>query len=261
MPILTPDPAPKRPEAALESLRQKQQRLLEGLADSQRQFQHLARSVYQVQEGERRRLARELHDGLGQSLTALKHLLATLAAQSGEAAPELAARLESAVGLCADILEDTRALSRLLRPQILDDLGLEPALRWLARSIGESGGPTVEFHSGLDGLVPDPDLATLLFRAAQEALANVQKHAAATHAALRLWREPGRLLLSVRDNGRGFEPQRARAAAAAGAGSGLTGLADRVRVYDGHMHIQSAPGQGCEVRIEIPCSTASDALP
>jgi signal transduction histidine kinase len=261
MPIPTPDPDPARPQAALDTLRQKQQRLLEGLADSQRQFKHLARSVYQVQEAERRRLARELHDGIGQSLTALKHRLAALAASSGAEAPELAGKLGDAVGLCAAILEDTRALSRLLRPQILDDLGLEPALSWLARSVAESGGPAVETACDLAGLTPDPEIATLLFRAAQESLANAQKHAGARHVQLRVWREPGRLVLLVRDDGRGFEPQLARAAASRGESSGLSGLADRVRVYDGHMHIRTAPGQGCEIRVEVPCVGAMDAVP
>ncbi|HRQ65468.1 MAG TPA: sensor histidine kinase [Xanthomonadaceae bacterium] len=244
----------------LDVLRSQQQRLLEGLADSQRQFKHLARSVFRVQEDERRRLARELHDGLGQSMTALKHRLSAIAEQAGPAA-EIGDALRAALTLCAGILEETRELSRLLRPQILDDLGLAPALRWLARSIGEAGGPAVTVHVDLEGLELDADLSTLLFRAAQEALANVLKHAEARQVRLDLWRESGHLVLSIRDDGRGFDPAQARAAARGGAGTGLGSLHDRVRVYDGSMHINSMPGQGCEIRLQIPMTAVADRMP
>jgi signal transduction histidine kinase len=259
MPISTPDPTAPGADR-LDALRSKQQRLLEGLADSQRQFKHLARSVFRVQEEERRRLARELHDGLGQSLTALKHRLSAIAEQAGPAA-EIGDALHAALTLCADILEETRELSRLLRPQILDDLGLAPALRWLGRSIGESGGPAVTVDVELEGLDLDSDLATLLFRAAQEALANTMKHAQAQQVRLALWRESGHLLMSILDDGRGFDPVRARTAASAGAGTGLGSLYDRVRVYDGSMNIDSSPGHGCEIRLRIPVNAVADHMP
>src|SRR5690348_14465048 len=118
-------------------------RLLERLEANEREFRRLGRSVLRVQEDERRRLARDLHDGVGQNLTALKHRLAQLADAVAPHDPALRAALDAAVALCADTLEDTRALSRLLRPAVLDDLGLEPALRALARSVGEAARITI----------------------------------------------------------------------------------------------------------------------
>src|SRR5215813_9353940 len=106
-------------------LREQQERLFAQLHAGEQHFKQLARSVWRVQEDERRRLARELHDGIGQQLTALKHRL-------------------DALEICDSAIQETRALSRLLRPQILDDLGLDAALNWLARHSAESGGYEVE---------------------------------------------------------------------------------------------------------------------
>ncbi len=135
------------------------QGLVRQLAGSERRFRALAKAVWQVQEEERRRLARELHDGLGQELTALKNLLEQMAGEAGGAgAAFMAAKLASAVELAARALHDTRELSRLLRPPILDDLGLLPALSWLTRTLRESAGLEVRVAGdGIDGRL-DPDL-------------------------------------------------------------------------------------------------------
>ena len=147
-----------------EALLAQYERLLDRVESNEREFRRLARAVARVEEDERRRLARELHDGLGQTLTALKHRLAQL---GGDVAPEARDRLDAAIALCGDALEDTRALSRLLRPPILDDLGLEAALRALARTLGESSGLSIDVAveplPDLDG-----DLQTLVFRVAQD---------------------------------------------------------------------------------------------
>lgn len=121
-------------------LRAHYQRLLERIEANEAEFRRLGRAVWRVQEDERRRLARELHDGIGQNLTALKHRLALLGGELPPGSDALRAKLEAAIALCSATLEDTRKLSRLLRPPMLDDLGLEPSLRWLARSLGEAGG-------------------------------------------------------------------------------------------------------------------------
>src|SRR4249919_2505863 len=140
---------------ALEQLRDRYRQLLVRLEDNQSQFQNLARSALRVQEDERRRIARELHDGIGQNLTALKHQLAVLQAQLPASATHHAAQLDACIELCAQTLEDTRQLSRLLRPQVLDDLGLEAALHWLARSVPAPGKLQVAVH-----LDPVPELDT-----------------------------------------------------------------------------------------------------
>jgi signal transduction histidine kinase len=223
------------------------QHLLARLEANEREFRRLGRSVLRVQEDERRRLARDLHDGVGQNLTALKHRLAQLAEATSPEATALRAALQEAVALCADTLEDTRALSRLLRPAILDDLGLEPALRWLARSVGESADLTVAVEieplPALDG-----EWQTLLFRLTQEALNNIAKHAHAHSVLVRLVEREGALQLQVVDDGCGFDP----AALPAGHGGGLGGLRERLQLFDGRLEVHSAPGHGARLRAIVP---------
>lgn len=216
--------------------------LLGRLEANEREFRRLGRSVLRVQEDERRRLARDLHDGVGQNLTALKHRLAQL--RDAADGPQRDG-LDAAIALCADTLEDTRELSRLLRPTILDDLGLEPALRWLGRSIGESAGLSVAVE-----IEPLPELdgerQTLLFRIAQEALNNISKHAKARSVLLRLVERDGRLQLQVVDDGIGFDP------AVRAAGSGLSGMRERLRLFEGLLEVHSAPGNGTRIRAVVP---------
>ena len=233
---------------ALAEIRAQYHRLLQRLEANEREFRRLGRSVWRVQEDERRRLARELHDGIGQNLTALKHRLAQM---DHGLTPEQREHLGVAIALCSDTLEDTRELSRLLRPTILDDLGLEPALRWLARSQGKASGldiaVEIEALPALDG-----DLQTLLFRVAQEALQNVARHAAARHVLMRLVARGGQLQLQVADDGRGCVPETAQRSG----GSGLGGMRERLRLYDGRLEIHAAPGEGTRLRAVVPMPAA-----
>ncbi len=239
---MTHDVPPPPAEAHL-----RYQHLLQRLEASEREFRRLGRSVLHVQEDERRRLARDLHDGIGQNLTALKHRLA----QIGDALPvqfgTLRASLDEAIALCADTLDDTRQLSRLLRPPILDDLGLEPALRWLARSLGEAAGMaiTVEIEP-----IPalDEELQTLLFRIAQEALNNVVKHAGARSVLVHLVERSGRMQLQIVDDGCGFDPVQAQAAG----GTGLGGIRERLQLFNGQFELRSASGHGTRLRAVVP---------
>lgn len=245
--------------ASVERLRSDYRLLVERLESNQRDFRRLARSVYRVQEDERRRLARDLHDGIGQNLTALKHQLALLASELGQADPLLLARLEASVGLCAQTLADTRELSRLLRPQVLDDLGLEAALRWLARTLGESGGVEIAVEAAalpeLDG-----ELKTLLFRVSQEALNNVLRHAGASHAVLGLRVQDGWIMLSIWDDGRGFDVDAALADARAGQSSGLAGMRERIGLHGGQLRLESSVGSGCWLLARIPLAGDSGTL-
>lgn len=230
---------------SLEAVSAQYQRLLQRLEANEREFRRLGRAVWRVQEDERRRLARELHDGLGQNLTALKHRLSQLAEGLDE---DARIQLDAAIALCAETLEDTRHLSRLLRPPILDDLGLVAALRWLARNQAESAGieVTAEIVEPLPPL--DSDLQTLLFRVAQEALTNVARHSGARSALLRLVARDGTLRLQVADDGRGCDP----AVAERAGGSGLGGMRERLRLYDGRLELHSVPGDGMRVRVVVP---------
>lgn len=228
--------------------------LLERLETNQRDFHRLARSVYRVQEDERRRLARDLHDGLGQNLTALKHHLALLRAALPPDAGEALHRTDVASALCAQTLDETRQLSRLLRPQVLDDLGLAAALRWLARTLAEPAGVACTLEA--DDLPElDGDLQTLAFRIAQEALTNVVKHAGASRAWVRMRGRAGWLQIEVEDDGRGCTP----AVAVPGASSGVGGMRERVRLHGGRFTLSAREGGGCRVSVAIPLDEAAGA--
>jgi len=225
--------------------------LLQRLQRNEREFRRLGRAVWRVQEDERRRIARDLHDGVGQNLTALKLRLHELQSQLDPAQAALHDGLAQALALCGDTLEDTRELSRLLRPPILDDLGLASALRWLARSHDGRGGARVELELGE---LPDLDgeLQTLLFRTAQEALANASRHAQAQRIRLSLQRSGEELCLEVRDDGRGCDP----AAAMASGGNGLSGMRERLRLYGGRLDLSSAPDAGLRLSARVPLDYA-----
>jgi len=238
-----------RPAGAdVAQLRRQYESLLHRLEDNQAEFRRLARATWRLQEDERRRIARELHDGIGQNLTALKHQLAALQATLDGGDADAAARLESSIALCGQTLEDTRQLSRLLRPQILDDLGLEPALRWLARSLADAAGVAIELDAG--ALPPlDAERQTLLFRVAQEGLSNVVRHSGAKNAVLAIAaRAPG-VWLTVWDDG-GSLP--AADDARRRDGSGLASMRERVAAFGGHLHLESAPATGTWLRVTLP---------
>lgn len=223
------------------------QQLLQRLEANERDFHRLGRSVLRVQEDERRRLARDLHDGIGQNLTALKLRLAQISDALPPELQALRASLDDAVALCSDTLDDTRQLSRLLRPPILDDLGLEPAMRWLARSLGEAAGIAIaveiEPMPELDG-----ELQTLLFRITQEALNNVVRHASAHSVLVHLVERSGRLQLQIVDDGCGFDPEGARG----NGGIGLGGIRERLQLFNGQLELHSTVGHGTRLRAVVP---------
>lgn len=228
------------------------ERLFSRLIDGERRFRGLAKAVWRVQEEERRRLARELHDGLGQTLTALTHQLERLGEKlDGAVPPALSARLDDSVEMARLALNESRELSRLLRPPVLDDLGLVAALSWLARTQEERTGLKVELT--LDPLVErvDPDLKTLVFRLVQEALTNVLRHAGVDRAQVEVWRSGESLVLRVADAGQGFEPQEFLGEGAT-TGSGLRGMRDRLELFGGRLAIASGSGQGTVLSAAVP---------
>jgi signal transduction histidine kinase len=162
------------------------------------------------------------------------------------------------IELCAQTLEDTRQLSRLLRPQVLDDLGLGAALHWLARTLEGNGRLQVAVH--LEEVPTlDAEIQTLLFRVTQEALANVVKHADASDALVRLAIRGGRISLTVWDNGSGFDVAAAEANSRQGRGSGLAGMRERLALYGGALRIDSEPDSGTWLRISVPVTGAGAA--
>lgn len=244
--------------ARLDGLRRDYRSLVERLEANEREFRRLGRAAFRVEEEERRRLARELHDGLGQNLTALKHRLALLADRIGESHPALQADIGESLALCSQSLADTRELSRLLRPQVLDDLGLKAALEWLARTLGAGKLPVTVNASDLPAL--DPSLETLVFRIAQEALANVLRHANASQAMVSVGVRAGLLRLTVWDDGPGFDVEAALDKSRRGESTGLGGMQDRVALYGGRLRLESGT-DGSRLEAVLPMPAEAGILP
>ncbi len=246
-------PALDRIARRVEQISARNEQLVQRMIEGELRFRGLAKAVWKVQEEERRRLARELHDGVGQTLTALINQLKRLQ-QGDNPAPGLAAALEVA----EVALRDVRELSRLLRPPVLDDLGLQAALNWLARTMREHSGlqTEIDWQAGLDERL-DHELETLVFRVAQEGLNNVVKHSGSLEASLTLTRAAGSLVLEIADQGRGFESARVLSPAGGAAGLGLRGIRDRVELFGGQLAIRSTPGEGSRLRVVVPLGGGS----
>jgi two-component system sensor histidine kinase UhpB len=227
------------------------ERLFRELVGAEKRFRSLSRAAWRVQEDERRRLARELHDGIGQTLTALKNQLET-SRQDGRSPQVVSEEIGAALEMATQALHDTRELARLLRPAVLDDLGLTPALRWLARSAGERFSLDVALTlTGLDERL-DRETETLVFRVVQEALTNVAKHAGVRHAAVEVERVRGRVRILVSDPGRGFDPREAFDPGRSDGGVGLRGMRDRAELFGGTLRVESSTGTGTRIEMLVP---------
>ena len=226
------------------------ERLNRELEVSHERLRALSRRLFEVQEEERQRLARDLHDDVGQALTALKIQLESVARAGGELG--VRARVGECVDTVQHTLERVRQLSLSLRPPQLDDLGLAAALRsHLDRQARVAG---LEAHFELEDAPQDlaPDTETACFRVAQEAINNVLRHARARNLWVRLFMAGAGLAISVRDDGRGFDVEKVRQRAADGASLGLVGMEERMALAGGSFELRSAPGQGTELLATFP---------
>ena len=224
--------------------------LLKQLQDKERLRSDLIKKLMSAYEDERRRIARELHDDTGQSLTALILNVEMLRTLAERAQPTLVEELDRLKSLAEATLEEVRKLIYDLRPTILDDLGLAAALRWYVHHQLEARGLAVDLKLELGDARLDPVVETAAFRIAQEALWNVVKHAAATRVEVALTLSNGRLRLRVRDNGRGFESRRRLDPLTGGAG--LDGMEERATLLGGVVRITSTPDAGTDVVAELP---------
>jgi signal transduction histidine kinase len=216
------------------------------LRASAEQLQILARRLIEVHERERRHIARELHDEVGQVLTGLK---LSLAAAAADAPPGLAAPLAEAQQALTELMGRVRGLSLDLCPALLDDLGLLPALDWLLERYIPYTGVQVELrHQGLDRRFP-AEVESTAYRIIQEALDNVACHVGVTRVVVRLLADRQRLMLRIDDRGPGFELEAVRLAHPRG---GLTGMLERVRLIGGLLTIETAPNAGTQIIAELP---------
>lgn len=210
-----------------------------------------SRQVLERLEDERRRIAINLHDSLGQILLAIKNQ-AVLAMQRAPDESGLRQRLDEISGASSQAIEEVRQITHGLRPYQLDRLGLTQAIRAAVGLAAESG--SILFASRVQDIdsVFDKDSEIHVYRIVQEAVNNVVKHSAATEATVVIKRRPGVVSLSIRDNGRGFEAGALGSANPSGAGSGLSGIAERVRILNGSLAVDSRPGEGTNLTVEVP---------
>jgi signal transduction histidine kinase len=216
-----------------------------------------SRRLEEAHEVERRHLSRELHDQIGQALTAAKINTAML---RSTAPSDLATRLDENATILDRLLQQTRQISLDLRPPLLDDLGLVPALRWYVNRQAERAGLEAKFSADpVAGDVP-PHIQIACFRLAQEAVTNVVRHANARTLTVELRRAGTSLHLKVRDDGKGFDVAAAKARAEQGASLGLLGLKERAALAGGSAQIISSPGNGVTVEIVLPVNRAEIAM-
>jgi signal transduction histidine kinase len=208
------------------------------------QTAELGRVSWQIvedQEATARRFSHELHDELGQSLTAVK---TNLAALNGPQAND--ARMTDCIKLVDEAIGNVRQMSQLLRPTILDDFGLEAGLRWLAEGFASRTGVEVQVDSTYSGRLAD-ETETHLFRISQEALTNIARHSGAKHVRIRLEGAAGEIRLSIQDDGRGLGAPRGD-----GRGLGLIGMRARARSAGGDVNVRSKSGEGVLIEVRVP---------
>ncbi len=229
---------------------------LERQAESEKQraegarheLRRLSQQLVRAQEEERRSLSRELHDQVGQQLTALRVEIANLGRIVPGDRAVFEAHLKEAKSLALQTMKTVRDLAMGLRPSMLDDLGLGPAIEWQAREFSRRGGvpATVEFHGEIDGDLNEAE-RTSLFRIVQEALTNITKHAKASEVHIDLSTVGDGITLTVGDNGRGMLDDQTR-----GSGLGLLGMEERATELGGRFTMTSSPGEGTTIEVWLP---------
>jgi signal transduction histidine kinase len=225
--------------------------LYEQMRAARDRLQALSRQLVEVQEVERRQIARELHDEIGQILTGLKLVLE----MSGRSpVDEVRVNLDEALTLVNELVGRVRGLSLSLRPTTLDDLGLLPALRWHFERYTTQTNVRVAFkHTGLEGRRFAPEVETAAYRIVQEALTNVARHAEVGEVTVRLWADRDTLGVQVEDQGAGFDVE---SALVRGTSSGLSGMHERVTLLGGQLTIESVPGVGTRLTAEFPLAVS-----
>jgi PAS domain S-box-containing protein len=222
----------------------------EKLQQTMENLRVLSRRLLEIQEAERRYIARELHDEMGQTLTALR--ISLKRAERPKTIQSTIATIHESVQMVDGLIKQVRSLSIELRPSILDDFGLTAALDWYTNWVSAKGGFKTAFHTELTEERLSPLLELTCFRIAQEALTNVVRHAKAQHVNVDLSTRNGELCLTVRDDGNGFPVDKIYKRALKGKTFGLLGMEERAFLAGGHLEYKSQPGHGTVVVARFP---------
>ena len=222
------------------------------LMEKMRMERQYLSQIIEAQENERKRISRELHDEIGQSLTAIKFSLDLIEKDLPQTASVVRERIGEAKSLSNQTLTSMRQLSMDLRPRMLDDLGLIPTLRWYVQNFSSRLNICSDFQAiGLEEKLP-PQIETAFYRIVQEALNNIAKHARATRFEVRLERRDSIISAFIRDNGKGFDLEKVLHSESPERGLGIVGMQERVSLLGGHIDIRSKPNTGTEIEIEVP---------
>jgi PAS domain S-box-containing protein len=241
---------------ARDSLESRVSERTEELERAYQSLRILSARMMQMQDEDRRRIARDLHDSAGQLLAALGMELASLNDRAATVAPQLAKDLRSSHELVQQLTREIRTASYLLHPPLLDDTGLSGALRWYVAGLSKRSGITItlDLDEGL-GRLPR-ELEAAVFHIVQESLMNIHRHSGSRTAALRVARRNGRVLLEIEDQGVGIPDAQLRTIQAHGSGVGIAGMRERVRHFNGDMHISSA-NTGTRIVVTFPTDAGS----
>ncbi len=238
-------------ETALLKSRHLYEVLLKRSDGMQRHLRRLSHEILAAQEAERKRISRELHDEIGQTLTAINVRLASLKHEAALSTTTLAKKISSTQRLVERSMQVVHRFARELRPALLDDLGLIPALHAQLRVFTKRTHVPVTFKTVAVVEQLDSDSRTVLYRVAQEAFANIAKHAHASSASVVIKRIAGFIRMEIHDNGNGFDVNRVVVESKT-IRLGLLGMRERVEMVGGTFEIESAPGQGTTIRARIP---------
>jgi PAS domain S-box-containing protein len=225
----------------------------EQLKMSLEQLRALAARLQQAREEERTRVAREIHDELGQVCTALKMDLALAGRKATKRQTQIRAKINSAIQLADNLIVSLRRIASELRPSTLDDLGLNAALEWQAQEFESHTGVHCRVALPEEPLALDSERSTAIFRIFQESLTNVARHANATSVEARLEREGDQLIFQVRDNGKGFDAGEAKGRRSLG----LVGMQERALLLNGEVKVEGVPGAGTTMTLRIPLPPSS----
>jgi signal transduction histidine kinase len=233
------------------------QQQAETLARANQGLRQLSARLLRVQDEERRRIARDLHDSTGQMVAMLSMNLSALQAEAARIDAGLAKSVSENAAIANQVSSELRTISYLLHPPLLDEMGLESALRWFVEGFAQRSGIRINLNLARGFGRLSPDLETAVFRVVQECLTNIHRHSESATAMIRLSQESRRVLLEIEDAGKGIAPEKlTQVTSFASSGVGLRGIRERIKDFEGELEIVSGEG-GTHVRVTLPLSAAA----